>query len=616
MQIRFFIITISLFIFTTTLTAQQPQSLKTEIIDGREYYIYTVQPRDGLYRISVNFGVTQEDILKANPEAKEGLKSGQILFIPKKGNSTPNTTSKPSTTKQTPASSDIVSDAFGKQSSPRQLQEERGEKEPHFYYHKVLKQQTLFSLSKQYAVTQQDIIKYNPEAAKGIKEGEILRIPKAQELYPEKAEDKEPEDYTVTYLIHVVEPKETLYAISKRYDVKVDDVLKINPGIEVLSIGQKLRIPYYPALTTTEIKDGEKTTFIDLEKINYKDDDLRTILKIAYLLPFSLESKNDASIARFVEFYAGALKSINEYKQNSISINVFTFDTGKSKETMEKIFAQHDILEKMDLIIGPAYSAQVPIATEFAKQNKIKILIPFTSKVADVETNPYIFQFNPGEEAEAHFLNRQFETRWKNMNYIFAEIENSSDSEYEESEAIKRMLYRNSIKYNTIKLSDPEINKFDSVANYNKKNFIIFNTDRFSTIQPYLKMINQASQKYDILLFEKYNWKNQATARPVGVYIAPFKSESEIYQLDQYNQEFTDLFNWEPSTKNPRYDLLGYDLTNYFISLLLNRVFDIQTSTELTPYKNGLQSEFHFKRSSNKSGFINQQLYVGESQIK
>ena len=57
---------------------------KTQTIDGVEYYIYPVKRSEGLYRISVNFGVTQEEIIRLNPEVKDGLRAGQLLFIPKK----------------------------------------------------------------------------------------------------------------------------------------------------------------------------------------------------------------------------------------------------------------------------------------------------------------------------------------------------------------------------------------------------------------------------------------------------------------------------------------------------------------------------------------------------
>jgi len=45
------------------------------VVNGQEVYEYPVQKSEGLYRISVNFGVTQEELIKFNPELKTtGLK--------------------------------------------------------------------------------------------------------------------------------------------------------------------------------------------------------------------------------------------------------------------------------------------------------------------------------------------------------------------------------------------------------------------------------------------------------------------------------------------------------------------------------------------------------------
>ena len=54
-----------------------------DTINGQVYYRYTVERSVGLYRISVNFGVTQEQILKANPHLqKQGLRFEEVILIP------------------------------------------------------------------------------------------------------------------------------------------------------------------------------------------------------------------------------------------------------------------------------------------------------------------------------------------------------------------------------------------------------------------------------------------------------------------------------------------------------------------------------------------------------
>lgn len=56
-----------------------------DTINGQIYYRYTVERSIGLYRISLNFGVTQEEILKANPHLQnQGLRFEKVILIPAK----------------------------------------------------------------------------------------------------------------------------------------------------------------------------------------------------------------------------------------------------------------------------------------------------------------------------------------------------------------------------------------------------------------------------------------------------------------------------------------------------------------------------------------------------
>jgi LysM repeat protein len=55
----------------------------TANIDDERYGFYTVKPKEGFYRIEKNLGMTEEEIVALNPYAKDGLKEGMILKIPK-----------------------------------------------------------------------------------------------------------------------------------------------------------------------------------------------------------------------------------------------------------------------------------------------------------------------------------------------------------------------------------------------------------------------------------------------------------------------------------------------------------------------------------------------------
>ena len=61
----------------------QPSPCPIDTIDGKPYYLYTVEKGIGLYRVSKNFGVPQEKILAANPSLQtNGLVFGSTILIP------------------------------------------------------------------------------------------------------------------------------------------------------------------------------------------------------------------------------------------------------------------------------------------------------------------------------------------------------------------------------------------------------------------------------------------------------------------------------------------------------------------------------------------------------
>ena len=67
------------------LSHAQTHDYPIRVVNGQEVYEYPVQKGEGLYRISVNFGVTQEELIRWNPELKTtGLKLGQTILVPVK----------------------------------------------------------------------------------------------------------------------------------------------------------------------------------------------------------------------------------------------------------------------------------------------------------------------------------------------------------------------------------------------------------------------------------------------------------------------------------------------------------------------------------------------------
>ena len=89
-----------LFLFSTGLSAQESlKALRSNVIEkinGKEYYIHTIKKGQTLYMISKAYGVDVNDVIKENPEVKEGIRADEKLRIPiNKSTESPKKTPKP-----------------------------------------------------------------------------------------------------------------------------------------------------------------------------------------------------------------------------------------------------------------------------------------------------------------------------------------------------------------------------------------------------------------------------------------------------------------------------------------------------------------------------------------
>jgi len=604
MKKQLFKIILAGFLLISLFTFAQKNNYPVKTINGIEYYQYTVQPSEGLLAIGRKFKISAEEIIKASPEVKDGLKVGQEILIPLPKKAGKKLVTKPGTNSN-------------------------------FIQYTVEKKQTLFSISRKFNVSEGDISKNNPGIEKGIHAGMVLLIPKARKENKqneiEKPANKDSKiDHTDTadkkpkFTTHKVQPDETLFSISKRYKVEIPEIIKLNPGSRSkLVVGSDLKIP---STEVTKTKGQKKDSAVLGLKSNktvekqslYKNSEKKNI-RIAFLLPLMLDQpKNDPSVDRFVNFYEGAILAINEAKQRGISFEVYTYDTEKSEERITEILNNPE-LKTVDLIIGPAFSNQVPIVEDFAKENKINTLIPFTSKVPDIDSNPYLFQFNPGPETELELIsNLIISGKYKNTHIVFAELEDIStmDEGKIRVETLKKKMTKEHRNFSTIDLNNPDNINLKTALKKGDKNLIIFNSDRYSNVSPYLNTLILESTGYDIVLFKQYSWRNQEEKTPQSIFISPFLTKFNPDSMTQFNLQFDQNFGKDVTTDSPRYDLLGYDLSNYFISLIQRNEGKFGKKINSNNLIKGIQSDPLFERSSVNSGFINQRVYLGEDKAQ
>jgi len=191
-------------------------------ISGVIYVLHTVKKSETTFSICQKYQVSQSELAKANPDLPAILQTGTTIKIPKT-----KVVSQPQIEKI--------------QNKPTTSEE--------YYYHKVAKNQTLFSIAKQYGVSDSDLIQSNPDLANGLVVGQVLKIPVNITKTKEQSISENPEgsgNHSAQggFITHVVVSGETLYSLEHKYELSHDEMVSLNPALEGgLKTGMKLKIP-------------------------------------------------------------------------------------------------------------------------------------------------------------------------------------------------------------------------------------------------------------------------------------------------------------------------------------------------------------------------------------
>ena len=110
-----------------------------------------------------------------------------------------------------------------------------------YFVHTVDKGQTLFSISRMYQKSIQEIIALNPGCDVKLSIGQQLRIPQAAIAKPTTPDNKDKQKARY----HTIQAGETLYRLSKQYGVTPLEICEANPGLSISNFraGEVILIP-------------------------------------------------------------------------------------------------------------------------------------------------------------------------------------------------------------------------------------------------------------------------------------------------------------------------------------------------------------------------------------
>lgn len=136
-----------------------------------------------------------------------------------------------------------------------------------FIKHKISKGENLTVIAKKYGIKAKDIEEANPNAPKVLKLNSVLLIPNTNKKGAAKKTEVAASTISTPVSVpglHEVAAKETLWGISKKYNVSVDDLKKANPLLETegLKIGQQISIPSNTVVASAPIIENPQPSIV------------------------------------------------------------------------------------------------------------------------------------------------------------------------------------------------------------------------------------------------------------------------------------------------------------------------------------------------------------------
>ena len=605
-----------------TTNYKQDLSQVKELVKFDSKISYVVLPKETLYGISKRNGISIEELVSANAFLKEGLKSGQKISIPvRKG----------------------VSNSSGVLANGSTTN-----------YHLVEPKETKFGLSRKYGVTIEQLENLNPQIVKGLQIGQKIVVPSSyngkdevvQMVVPKDVKESTQIDKSVAvkttvkfsnststqeYVDYEVQPKETLFGLSKKAGMTLSDFTALNPKLaNAVQIGMIIKMPKNASLTSNvplvvsekvkkEDNKKEKVVSVNEFKSNNRARDLsKTVDKsvkkqLALVLPFddaqyqsylkissNFISVQDEFVKNDLQFYSGALAAIDSIKKITSNLDVKLVDLQKNDLSLDG-FLRNETVMQSNAILMPFYDStaanvalglsnkNIPVITnQIVKEEKgysnLYVAVP-----SDKEISETILDYLKSKEANIIVVNSNDRVESKKTiseKCPDAKFVKISDKDLVDTEDLKKLLIKNKLNY--------------VVLDADKNSMIIGATNvllsEFADFQIQIAVLEPSLLS---------NFENVSSIR-TNILKMIYPSLTSVYnssKLDKMTQKVTP----NESNEGNQNFLLGFDMVyDTLLRLSQNKDFEVSAKEDITEYL-----KLQFKYSKNEVGtYVNKGFYI------
>lgn len=464
-----------------------------------------------------------------------------------------------------------------------------------FYSHIVMEKQTLFSISKAYNVTIDDLYRYNPTLKEsGLKKNAIILIPSTETIVkeqetmqqamkpePVKAEAAKPAPVKDEENVHIVKWYEDLNIIAEKYGVTPDAIAAAN-GLKdrKLKNRQKLIIPagVPPIVTVCDERTEESGEDMNLETAFEEDNaEVADSAAVSSFVPngkvtatvlLPLKATGAASSRSNMDFYSGVLLAAKDLTDQGLDVklNVYDIANGGLGTTRAE-------LEESDLIIGPVSTGDITRLFSFAP-GAGPVVSPLDPRVEPLAENYRNLVQAPSSQAAQY----QDMANWIQEDLMEGDrvivISEKGARIDAEGKKMKAVLDSASFEYQPFSysiLDGREIKEpIEAVMTMEGTNRVVIASDSEAFVNDVVRNLNLIiHDKFSVVLYapakirtfetiEVENFHNTSLHASLAYYI-----DYEDANVKKFLMKYRALFGTEPT----QFAFQGYDVARYFIEL-------------------------------------------------